>query len=195
LIIDIVFRGALSVSKKIVVYRSGTANESVLDQVNSADASLAIGTPSSNIGSSYGQGWKVSIGVKDIGFVYATMGEDVTVNVSAGWLNNNNPIGAGTASTNVYAVLKQVSLISTIRQDYKRSYSTFTLNDLWDKEYNLFDVILNYCKQFRIGVFCDYFNKKIVFKPLSKFFKDYTIEDWTDKVDFSQDYHIEPITF
>lgn len=195
LIIDIVFRGALSVSKKIVVYRSGTANESVLDQVHSADASLAIGTPSSNIGSSYGQGWKVSIGVKDIGFVYATMGEDVTVDISSGWLNNNNPIGAGTASTNVYAVLKQVSLISTIRQDYKRSYSTFTLNDLWDKEYNLFDVILNYCKQFRIGVFCDYFNKKIVFKPLSKFFKDYTVEDWTDKVDFSQDYHIEPITF
>jgi hypothetical protein len=71
----------------------------------------------------------------------------------------------------------------------------FTLNDLWNNEYNLFDIILNYCKMFRIGVFCDYINKKIIFKPLVRYFQDYSIIDWTDKVDYSKSYHIEPITF
>ena len=77
----------------------------------------------------------------------------------------------------------------------KRSNSSFTLNDLWNNEFNLFDEILNYCKQFRIGVLCDYINKKLIFKPLNKYFNEYTIEDWTDKIDYSKDYHIEPITF
>lgn len=77
----------------------------------------------------------------------------------------------------------------------KRSFSGFTLNDLWNNEVNLFDEILNYCKMYRIGIFCDYFNKQINFRPLNSFFNDYTIEDWTEKVDLSKDYHIEPITF
>lgn len=77
----------------------------------------------------------------------------------------------------------------------KRSNSNFTLNDLWNNEFNPFDEILNYCKQFRIGVLCDYINKKLIFKPLNKYFNEYTIEDWTDKIDYSKDYHIEPITF
>ena len=77
----------------------------------------------------------------------------------------------------------------------KRSGATFTLNDLWDNEYNLFNEILNYCKAYRIGVFCDDINKKLIFKPLSTYFGDYTIDDWTDKLDMSREYHIQPITF
>lgn len=71
----------------------------------------------------------------------------------------------------------------------------FDLNDLWNNEYNLFDEILDYCKMFRIGVFCDPINKTITYKPLNVFFKDYTIEDWTDKVDLSRSFTIQPITF
>lgn len=77
----------------------------------------------------------------------------------------------------------------------KRSFSGFTLNDLWNNEVNLFDEILNYCKMYRIGIFCDYFNKQLIFKPLNSYFNDYIIEDWTERVDLSKDYHIEPITF
>lgn len=77
----------------------------------------------------------------------------------------------------------------------KRSGYNFTLNDLWNNEFNLFNEILNYCKQYRIGVFCDYINKQLIYIPLSEYFKDFTIEDWTNKVDYSRDYHIEPITF
>ena len=71
----------------------------------------------------------------------------------------------------------------------------FTLNDLWDNEFNLFNEVLDYCKMFRIGVFCDSINKKLIFKPLSKYFSEYSVLDWTDKLDMSKEYHIQPITF
>lgn len=87
------------------------------------------------------------------------------------------------------------AVIELTTSSAKRSYSLFTLNDLWNNEYSLFDTILNYCKMFRIGVFTDYYNKELKFIPLSEYFKDFTIEDWTDKVDYSRDFHIEPITF
>lgn len=77
----------------------------------------------------------------------------------------------------------------------RRTNYTFTLNDLWDKEFNLFTEVLNYCKMFRIGVFCDDIHKKLIFKPLSTYFKNYNILDWTDKLDLSKEYHIKPITF
>lgn len=77
----------------------------------------------------------------------------------------------------------------------KRTGANFTLNDLWNNDFNVFDEILNYCKQYRIGVFCDYINNKLIFKPLSTYFKDYKILDWTDKLDMSKEFHIQPITF
>lgn len=76
-----------------------------------------------------------------------------------------------------------------------RSFSPFDLNELWNNEFNPFDEILNYCKQFRIGVFCDDINKQLIFKPLSVYFSDYQVLDWTDKLDMSKEYHIQPITF
>lgn len=76
-----------------------------------------------------------------------------------------------------------------------RSFAPFNLNELWNNEFNPFDEILNYCKQYRIGVFCDDINKKLIFKPLSTYFSDYKVLDWTDKLDMSKEYHIQPITF
>ena len=86
-------------------------------------------------------------------------------------------------------------LIYTTTNTFKRSGFRFTLNDLWNNEFNPFNEILNYCKQYRIGVFCDYVNKKLIFKPLSTYFSDYKVLDWTDKLDMSKEYHIQPITF
>lgn len=77
----------------------------------------------------------------------------------------------------------------------KRSNSRFVLNDLWNNEVNLFDEIINYCKQYRIGVFCDDINKTLTFKPLNMYFSDYKVIDWTDKLDISKNYTIQPITF
>lgn len=76
-----------------------------------------------------------------------------------------------------------------------RSNSYFTFNDLWNNDFNLFDIILNYCKMHRILVMVDDMRKKVIFIPAATYFKDYTIEDWSDKVDFGRDFTIKPLTF
>lgn len=72
----------------------------------------------------------------------------------------------------------------------KRSNTPFTLNDLWNNEYNLFDEILHYCKMYGILIFVE--DNIIKFKKRTNFFKDYTIENWDDKVDFSNDFTLIP---
>lgn len=87
------------------------------------------------------------------------------------------------------------SLISAQLSLEKRSNSYFTLNDLWNKDYNLFNEIIKYCKMFRIGISVDEYNKKVIFKQYSKYFNDYTVKDWSGKIDKSKEYTIKPITF
>lgn len=74
----------------------------------------------------------------------------------------------------------------------KRSFNNFTLNDLWDNDYKLFDVILNYCKMYRIYISIDEVNKNIIFMSTTHFFSNYTVEDWSDKVDYSKPWKLEP---
>lgn len=73
------------------------------------------------------------------------------------------------------------------------SETNISLNNLWDNTKKPFDIIMNYCKMFRIGVFVDDINKTITYKPFREYFRNYTIEDWTDKIDMSQDFNINYI--
>lgn len=103
------------------------------------------------------------------------------------------PVGTNIAIPKVFEVISSNSVIKA--NNNKRSNSKFTLNDLWNNEVNLFDEILNYCKQYRIGVFCNDVHKTLIFKPLNIYFADYEVIDWTDKLDISKNYTIQPITF
>lgn len=76
-----------------------------------------------------------------------------------------------------------------------KSNSRITLNTLWNNEYNLFNEILNYTKMYRIGWYVDIFNKTITLQPIKNYMSNYSIRDWTDKVDKSKDWDIKPITF
>lgn len=87
------------------------------------------------------------------------------------------------------------NLAINMATNYHRSYGSFTLNDLWNNEYNLFNEILNYCKMYRIGITTNESTKTIRFVPLSKFFSEYTYEDWTNKLDMSQQYLVKPISW
>lgn len=87
------------------------------------------------------------------------------------------------------------SLISAQLSLEMRSNSYFILNDLWNKDFNLFSEILRYCKMYRIYVYTDDYAKKIYFKQYDKYFEDYSIEDWTNKLDRSKEILIKPITF
>ena len=88
-----------------------------------------------------------------------------------------------------------LSLTMNIKEGVFYSGSKFILNDLWNKDFKLFDEILKYCKIYRINISVDDFNKKIVFKRVTKFFENYSTVNWTDKIDKSKDFTIKPVTF
>lgn len=88
-----------------------------------------------------------------------------------------------------------LNLNMTAKQGTFYSDSRFNLNDLWNKEFNLFNEIIKYCKMYRINITVDELNKKIKFRRLPRYFEDYKVLDWTNKVDMSKDYIIKPITF
>lgn len=76
---------------------------------------------------------------------------------------------------------------------YKTLFHTddlFTLNDICNFD---FTNILDYCKRYRINIYADELNKKLVFTR--NYFKDYTITDWTDKIDRSSTFDIQTTTF
>lgn len=75
-----------------------------------------------------------------------------------------------------------------------RTDSKFTLNDLWNNDVNIFDEIIRYCKMHRILINVDDVNKKICFKHFSTYFQDYSVVDWTNKVDKSRDFNVKPVT-
>lgn len=70
-----------------------------------------------------------------------------------------------------------------------RSDDEFTLNDLCTLN---FDNILDYCKRFRLNIYVDELNKKLVFTR--KYFASYSVKDMTDRVDAST-FDIETTTF
>lgn len=126
-----------------------------------------------------------------------------TIAIRGAWVNTSVPFvrtdGSTPSGTNVYLPEIYLNQSGSYKDftltDKKRSGSPFILNDLWNKEFNLFDEVLKYCKMFRIGIQVDEFNKKIIFKPIYKYFDNYSILDWAEKVDKSKDFVITPITF
>lgn len=107
----------------------------------------------------------------------------------------DDPFDRGVAPTGGRVLSDSISLAVELSQGVVRSGNKFTLNDLWNNDFNLFEQILNYCKMFRILVFADYRTKKLKFIPATKYFSTYTVTDWTDKLDISKDYTLSTPTF
>ena len=137
-------------------------------------------------------------------------GETVIFSTKCRWLVNEYPMsdrpGTQTRGTVIlyYGGSRQstttVGIPSTLDLIIPNEYwfhtnADFILNDLWNNDYNVFGEILKYCKMYRIGIFVDEIKKKIKFIPIAKYFSEYTISDWTDRIDKSKDYVIKPITF
>ena len=77
-----------------------------------------------------------------------------------------------------------------------RDYIPVTLENIYFKEdAPLFDIVLQYTKMFGLLWVPDYETKTIKLMHRNTFFKNYSIEDWSDKVDRSKDFIVEPITF
>lgn len=76
-----------------------------------------------------------------------------------------------------------------------RSNSKLTMDRVWSFDENPFELILKYCKMFRLVFDYDKDSKELTIMTRDRFFSHYTIEDWTNKLDKSKDYNVEPINF
>lgn len=122
--------------------------------------------------------------------------DSVTFKITAQWVNNNAPFKSNNADYTPNTTLRSNAQTLQIQIDTKsKSNSYFTLNDLWNNDFNLFGEILKYCKMYRISVSVDEFRKKIIFKPINKYFESYTVSNWTNKIDKSKNFVVTPITF
>lgn len=130
-------------------------------------------------------------------------GSQVKLEFAAKWLNSNPPfVYNGSAFFPEYTIslymnrgINNIKFNAEVVRNSHRSYSYFTLNSLWNKDFNLFNEILKYCKMYRICISVDEYNKVISFMPYNKYFTGYSVVDWTDKVDKSKGFTITPITF
>ena len=128
--------------------------------------------------------------------------EYATINYTGRWLNNNYPfqddndedyISTQPNYTQRFYNMDTLN-VDVIEGDF-RTNSYFTLNDLWNKEYKVFDKILEYCKIFKILITINEFDKKIIFKPFNTYFSDYSVEDWSNKIDLTKEFTITPTSF
>lgn len=76
-----------------------------------------------------------------------------------------------------------------------RTTTTCELKNLYTKDEPLFNVILQYTKMFGLIWKPNYTDKTIDIMTRQTYFKDYSIDDWTDKIDKSKGMTIEPVSF
>lgn len=76
-----------------------------------------------------------------------------------------------------------------------RDSTPVNIRSIYHKEEPLFDIILQYTKMFGLIWDVDYEEKKIKILHRNTYFKSISMEDWTDRLDRSKDFIIEPITF
>lgn len=122
------------------------------------------------------------------------------IDIAVRFLNNNKPFLVVDTGNTFFAnteieLNNDVQFGISINNDVKRSLSRFSLNDIWNNDYKPFDIILDYCKMFRLYTWIDKDKKIIHIDKLDNYFKNYTIEDWSDKVDYDQNYSIEPVSW
>lgn len=134
---------------------------------------------------------------------YATKEEygNVSFIVAAFFYKTDYPFNKGKSSDTEVGIWSQVRtdeksvLQANVYENYTRSYGNITLNTLWNNDVKPFDLIMQYCKMFRIGIFADNVSKQVKFIPYSIYFGQYEVLDWTDKLDKGLDYQIKPITY
>lgn len=106
---------------------------------------------------------------------------------------NGNAVSVNNIDINVSTTSDPLTV--QVSNDIVRSYIPFNFYDLWDTSVKPFDIILNYCKMFRILIFKDDLKKTLKFVGQNNYFKAYNVIDWTDKVNLKKDFVIEPISF
>lgn len=84
---------------------------------------------------------------------------------------------------------------STDKTINNNSLIPLSLKSLYKKDTPLFEIILQYTKMFGLVWDIDYINKEVWIKTKNNYFKDYTITDWSDKLDKTNEFVITPPLF
>lgn len=92
----------------------------------------------------------------------------------------------------MYFDTKNVSCEST---ENLRTGSSVSLYRVFPKDVTLCDVLLNYSKMFGLVWDVNEYDKTITVMTRNRFFDDYRILDWTDKIDRSKEFKFVPLTF
>lgn len=125
-------------------------------------------------------------------------GNYVELLYNVNWLYNSFPYSPSTTQvTSYYDIVSSASTINVNvnGEQWLRSGGHFTINNMWNNDHNLFDIILNYCKMYRILIIADVYTKTLKFIPSHKYFENYTVKDWTDKLCTDKDFAVQPITW
>ncbi len=135
-----------------------------------------------------GSGGTLHIEVEQVRY-YDPGGEDLSNNgvfYSAYQISDSKTVSY--PSTYTMSALKTDASIYYYKTNF-RSGDSFTLNDICNFD---FSNILDYCKRYRINIYIDELNKKLIFTR--HLFDDYTIEDFSDKIDATT-FEVSPVTF
>lgn len=92
----------------------------------------------------------------------------------------------------MYFDTKNVSCEST---ENLRTGSSVSLYRVFPKDVTLCDVLLNYSKMFGLVWDVNEYEKTITVMTRNRFFDDYRILDWTDRIDRSKEFKFVPLTF
>ena len=205
LIAHLIFTGNNNtvIDKKIVFAVKDTTSEDVMNQINTA---FAVGLIEDNTAKTYidtstnQRVYYVDFvaPLNKIGIDSTLLDNTFDISYTINWYNvYQAPITNSSGYASSYPTITDNVLTLSVNtsKDTFHSGSEFTLNSLWNKEFNLFDEILKYCKMYRIMISSDTANKKILFRRVPEYFSDYKVLDWTNKVDKSKDFIIKPVTF
>lgn len=198
-LLDIIFIGenGNTVTKKVVIYNDTTQVEEIKQLARNADIRISLTTASTELNpatGTYQDYFNVTINIPGLSVYEKLFGDYYTISYKMRWYSDHTPIDSYWVTGNPTSVMQFTNTVN-ISNDIFRSDAYFNLNDLWNKDYNLFDEIIKYCKKYRIYIYADDYTKTIYFKQYDKYFEDYSIEDWTNKLDRSKDIIIKPITF
>ena len=137
-----------------------------------------------------------SIGVETLNIRLRTSSmvvQDIPVNGNTRFVfRNNQPYQQFNGTTNT---LENQFIIS--KREGILPGSIVSLKDMINIETSQGDFLINFAKMFGLVFDQDYLvkDKTIRLKTKNKFFEDYSILDWTDKIDYSQDFKKTPISF
>lgn len=189
-------------SKNIAIVSQDT---NLTGKTSTADSVFYVTTkPIYKVDGDYWYYWDFSLNIPTIGNIFSNdFGNNFKVYATYEWLgreslfdDNREGMGNRTVIDKYagYEISARFRLSATVHTEYRTGVE-FNLNTLWNKDYNLFDEIIKYCKMYRIIISVDEKNRKIKFERANNYFTNFTVVDWTNKIDKSKDYNITPIVF